>query len=105
MPRSLVEEVDMGMYREQVLPRIINVACGLKMVEPLRRRTCEGLYGEVIELGFGSGLNIPFYPGEVTAVTAIEPSAVGWNLAGKTSGRGRCSHSAGRPGRPIVAVT
>ncbi|MBW3536234.1 MAG: class I SAM-dependent methyltransferase [Actinobacteria bacterium] len=73
----------MGMYREQVLPRIINVACGLKMVEPLRRRACQGLHGEVIELGFGSGLNIPFYPGDVTAVTAIEPADVGWNLARK----------------------
>jgi SAM-dependent methyltransferase len=73
----------MGVYREQVLPRVINVACGLKGVEPLRRRVCEGLEGEVVEIGFGSGLNVPFYPGAVTRVAAVEPADVGWKLAGK----------------------
>lgn len=33
----------MGLYGEQVLPRIINVACGMKVTEPLRRRVCERL--------------------------------------------------------------
>jgi SAM-dependent methyltransferase len=72
-----------GLYGERVLPRIINVACGLKSVEPLRRRVCEGLEGDVVEIGFGSGLNIPFYPGAVTSVAAVEPADVGWKLAEK----------------------
>jgi SAM-dependent methyltransferase len=71
----------MGIYREQVLPRVVNVACGMKAVEPLRQRVCEGLEGEVVELGFGSGLNVPFYPDGVTRVAAIEPADVGWKLA------------------------
>jgi len=73
----------MGLYGEQVLPRIINVACGLKGVEPLRRRVCEGLEGDVVEIGFGSGLNVPFYPEAVKRVAAVEPADVGWNLAEK----------------------
>jgi SAM-dependent methyltransferase len=73
----------MGLYREHVLPRIVNCACGLKAVEPLRRRACEGLEGEVVELGFGSGLNVPFYPDVVSRVAAIEPADVGWKLAEK----------------------
>jgi ubiquinone/menaquinone biosynthesis C-methylase UbiE len=73
----------MGLYGEHVLPRIVNVACGTKTVEPLRRRVCEGLEGEVVELGFGSGLNVPFYPGSVTRVAAIEPADLGWKLAEK----------------------
>ena len=73
----------MGCYGEQVLPRIVNVACGMKTVEPLRQRVCEGLAGEVVEIGFGSGLNVPFYPAGVTRVAAVEPADVGWKLADK----------------------
>jgi ubiquinone/menaquinone biosynthesis C-methylase UbiE len=71
----------MGLYRERVLPRIINVACGVKTAEPLRRRVCAGLAGEIIEIGFGSGLNVPFYPAEVDRVAAIEPADLSWQLA------------------------
>jgi SAM-dependent methyltransferase len=71
----------MGFYDEQVVPRIINKACGAKTAAPLRRRVCAGLAGEVVELGFGSGHNVPFYPATVTQVTAVEPSDVGWQLA------------------------
>jgi SAM-dependent methyltransferase len=73
----------MGLYGEHVLPRIINVACGLKGAEPLRRRVCDGLEGDVVEIGFGSGLNVPFYPESVTRVAAVEPADVGWKLAEK----------------------
>jgi ubiquinone/menaquinone biosynthesis C-methylase UbiE len=73
----------MGLYGEHVLPRIVNAACGLKTVEPLRRRVCERLEGDVVEIGFGSGLNVPFYPEAVSRVAAIEPADVGWKLAQK----------------------
>jgi len=73
----------MGWYGEQVLPRIIDVACGLTVVLPLRQRVCEHLHGRVLEMGFGSGLNVPYYPAAVTVVDAVEPSDVAWKLAGK----------------------
>ena len=73
----------MGCYGERVLPHIVNFVCGLKAVDPLRQRVCDGLEGEVLEIGFGSGLNVPFYPAAVTRVAAVEPSDVGWKLAGK----------------------
>lgn len=76
------KEAVIGVYGEHVLPRMINVVCGLKAVEPLRQRVCEGLEGDVVEIGFGSGLNVPFYPARVARVAAVEPADVGWKLAG-----------------------
>jgi ubiquinone/menaquinone biosynthesis C-methylase UbiE len=73
----------MAIYGDHVLPRIINVACGMKTNEPLRERVCDGLEGDVVEIGFGSGLNIPFYPAGVSRVTAVEPADIGWKLARK----------------------
>ena len=73
----------MGFYGERVLPRVINAACGTKAVEPLRRRVCGGLSGDVVEIGFGSGLNVPFYPAAVIRVAAVEPSDLGWKLAAR----------------------
>jgi SAM-dependent methyltransferase len=72
-----------GFYRVQVVPRLVNATCGSRLGDPYRRRVCEGLAGNVVEIGFGSGLNIPFYPAEVTEVAAVEPADVGWRLAGK----------------------
>jgi SAM-dependent methyltransferase len=73
----------MGVYGDRVLPRIMNAVCGASSLAPLRRRVCEGLAGEVVEIGFGSGHNVPFYPAAVTRVAAIEPADTSWRLAGK----------------------
>jgi SAM-dependent methyltransferase len=69
-------------YERCVVPRVMNVMCGLRALQPLRRRVCAGLAGDVVELGFGSGLNLACYPAEVTSVAAVEPSDLSWKLAG-----------------------
>ncbi len=71
----------MGLYTEHVLPRIHNVACNVSAAKQWRKRVCAGLEGEVVEIGFGSGLNVPYYPAAVTSVDAVEPSDVAWRLA------------------------
>jgi ubiquinone/menaquinone biosynthesis C-methylase UbiE len=73
----------MGFYDTRVLPRMLNTACGMKALQPMRRRVCEGLAGDVVEIGFGSGLNIPFYPAAVTRVAAVEPAGLSWQLANR----------------------
>ncbi len=77
----------MTFYREQVVPRLINVVCGASRNDPLRRRACEPLQGVVMELGFGSGHNVAFYPAAVTRVDAVEPADVGWRLAARRVAR------------------
>ncbi|MGZ4620016.1 MAG: class I SAM-dependent methyltransferase [Frankiaceae bacterium] len=73
----------MRFYGERVLPQIINVACNTEPARSLRSRVCANLSGEVIEIGFGSGLNVPYYPQAVTRVTAVDPSENAWLLAGR----------------------
>lgn len=71
----------MSLYRDHVLPRVINRVCATKLSEPLRERACAPLAGRVVEIGFGSGLNVPHYPSAVTSVDAVDPSDVAWHLA------------------------
>jgi ubiquinone/menaquinone biosynthesis C-methylase UbiE len=52
-----------------------------KRFRPTRARVCEGLEGTVVEVGFGTGLNTPYYPVAVKKVVAIEPSRVCMHIA------------------------
>lgn len=72
----------MGFYEERVLPRIIHLVLNNKAMRPLRTRAMEGMSGEVLELGFGSGANVGLYPDEVTRVVGVEPSQVAASMAG-----------------------
>ncbi len=64
----------MGVYRDRILPRLQEKAMSRTAYRAVRARACAGLVGEVVEIGFGTGLNVPYYPPEVTKVLAIEPS-------------------------------
>jgi ubiquinone/menaquinone biosynthesis C-methylase UbiE len=70
-----------GWYQEQVLPRMTNVVLGSREFVPLRARVAAGLEGDVLEIGFGSGLNVPHYPPTVRRVLALDPATVGRKLA------------------------
>jgi SAM-dependent methyltransferase len=71
----------MSFYERYVLPRCIDFSLSRPPVLRARARVLRGLYGEVLEIGFGSGLNLPFYPAEVTCVYAIDPSEGARKLA------------------------
>ena len=71
----------MGIYRDRVLPVLVDRACGGEAMARWRARAAEGLAGTVVEIGFGSGHNVPIYPDEVTEVLAVEPSEQARELA------------------------
>jgi hypothetical protein len=80
------------------------MACGAKNAEPLRRRVCKGLAGEVVEIGFGSGHSVPFYPATVTRIAAVEPSDLAWKAGGGTGAGVDHPDRAGRPRRSVIAL-
>ena len=71
----------MGFYRDQLLPRVQNKVMDRKDLREVRSRVCAGLSGDVVEVGFGTGLNVPHYPVEVAKVAAVEPSALCMKIA------------------------
>lgn len=73
-----------GVYRRFILPRIVNAACAIRPAMRQRAKIVPLASGRVLELGFGSGLNLPFYDRErVQHIWALEPSAEMWALAGE----------------------
>lgn len=71
----------MSFYEERILPRIINCALGNKACLRLRKQVCASLHGVVFEVGFGSGLNLPFMPASVDKLYALDPAHRGRALA------------------------
>lgn len=76
----------MGWWSERVLPRMVDRALGTPEVAARRSLALAGLSGTVLEIGFGSGLNLAHYPVAVDRVLAVEPSDQAWRLAGPRMG-------------------
>ncbi len=65
-----------NLYERFVVPRLINCACSQVAIAEQRAKVVPKAEGRVLEIGMGSGLNLPFYrPGQVTSLAAVEPSA------------------------------
>lgn len=66
----------MSFYENRVLPHLINLACSAKPNQKQREKVVPLAQGDVLEIGFGSGLNLPFYdPQKVRKIWGLEPSA------------------------------
>jgi len=72
----------MGFYDNHVLPRIVNCACGTSSIMDQRKLIVPQASGTVLEIGIGTGLNLPFYdPIRVERVIGLDPSHTSWKLA------------------------
>lgn len=66
----------MGLYEKYILSKMTNKVCGSKPIIRQRQKVVPQAKGRVLEIGFGSGLNLPFYdPSKVDMIWGLEPSA------------------------------
>ena len=69
----------MGFYGHHILPRLLDSACGVKPVAKQRGKIVPLATGHVVEIGIGSGLNLPHYdPAKVSKVTGVDPDGHLW---------------------------
>jgi ubiquinone/menaquinone biosynthesis C-methylase UbiE len=73
----------LAVYQRHILPRLISWGMRQKQLVPLRERVVGAARGRVLEVGIGSGLNLPLYPRDVEAVLGIDPSIELLHLAKK----------------------
>ncbi len=71
----------MGFYSDRILPRLVERTLSAGQFKKLRRTFLYGLRGTVLEIGFGSGLNLPFYPERVERILACDPARLGREMA------------------------
>lgn len=75
-------------HDRHVLPYLLDFACGLPVVSRLRRQVIPQAAGRVLEIGIGTGLNLPFYDkSKVTSLVGIEPAQQMHRLARRRSER------------------
>ena len=71
----------MGIYARHVLPRLIDIVMRKESDAAERARLVPLARGRVLEVGFGSGLNLPFYSPAVERLYGLDPSREFWRLA------------------------
>jgi SAM-dependent methyltransferase len=65
----------MGFYDNHILPRVLDYAMTRSALAEQREWVMKRVRGEVLEVGFGTGVNLSYYPPQVKTLTAIEPNA------------------------------
>ncbi len=84
MTRTVPGVQAMGFYDKHILPHFINCACGTKPIRRQREKVVPRASGVVLEIGIGTGLNLPHYDsGRVQRLIGLDPSEESWKLAGK----------------------
>jgi len=63
----------MGLYQDRIVPHLVNLAMRNRQLAPYRARTMALAEGRVLEIGVGSGLNLPFYTNRATEILGLDP--------------------------------
>ena len=79
----------MGFFAQVIVPRLCDFLLNKPLVARQRRELLARAYGDVLEIGFGTGLNLPCYPEAVRKLTAVDPNPGMHRLAQKRIKQGR----------------
>jgi ubiquinone/menaquinone biosynthesis C-methylase UbiE len=73
----------MSFFSQVVVPRLCDLLLNKSLLARHRRAVLAGAYGDFVEIGFGTGLNLPYYPERVHKLTAVDPNPGMHRLAQK----------------------
>ena len=65
----------MGFYADVILPQLLDKSLGNENIHPFRRAALAEVRGDILEIGFGTGLNLPHYPTTVRGIVALDASS------------------------------
>jgi ubiquinone/menaquinone biosynthesis C-methylase UbiE len=71
--QNLKSKIAMGFYARYIFPHLLELTLGNPRMGKYRRRALEPAYGKTLEIGFGTGLNLLYYPETVSEISAIDP--------------------------------
>ncbi|MGB3573568.1 MAG: class I SAM-dependent methyltransferase [Phormidesmis sp.] len=63
-----------GLYSRLIFPRLLELSMRSEAMDSYRQQLLAEVSGDVLEIGFGTGLNLPYYPAAVTSLTAVDPN-------------------------------
>jgi ubiquinone/menaquinone biosynthesis C-methylase UbiE len=75
----------MGFYQDRIVPHLVRLSMRNEVLVPYRRRIVPAAQGRVLELGIGSGVNLPLYSASVREVIGLDPSAKLLEMAGEAA--------------------
>src|SRR5215831_15096796 len=69
----ILDRCIMGFYQDHIVPHLVNLAMRKRQLAPYRERIVAQAEGRVLEIGVGSGMNLPLYTGRAAEILGLEP--------------------------------
>ncbi len=95
----------MGFYSSWLFPRVLDLIMRQKQMIPFRERIGKAAAGRVLDVGIGSGLNLPFYGNQIDRVVGVDPSPEPKNVREKLRMRSSSCVAPARPCRSRITAS